>query len=64
MKNAPKIFDMALRKANSMSLINLSRYPISTPGPMRDTVLSAVQADLARDGCAVLKGLRDMPKSW
>lgn len=37
-------------------LIDLARYPIQHEGPERDTVLAAVRQDLARDGCAVLKG--------
>lgn len=37
-------------------LINLDRYPISAEGAARDAVLSAVRADLRRDGCAVIKG--------
>lgn len=39
---------------HATDLINLSRYPINGPG--RDAVLADVRADLARDGCAVLKG--------
>ncbi len=37
-------------------LIDLARYPIDRDGPARDVVLAQVRADLARDGCAVLKG--------
>jgi hypothetical protein len=37
-------------------LIDLDRYPISAEGAARDAVLSAVRADLRRDGCAVIKG--------
>lgn len=37
-------------------LIDYSRYPIDKAGPARDAVLAQVHADLARDGCAVLKG--------
>ena len=37
-------------------LIDLQRYPISTPGPARDAVLAEVRAGLAARGCAVLKG--------
>ncbi|MGH1578476.1 hypothetical protein [Planktotalea sp.] len=37
-------------------LIDLARYPINIAGPARDTVLARVRDDLARDGCAVLKG--------
>lgn len=36
------------------SLIDLARYPIDRHG--REEVISAVRADLAKDGCAVLKG--------
>lgn len=36
-------------------LIDLERYPIHQRGPERDAVLAQVRADLARDGCAVLK---------
>ncbi len=36
-------------------LIDLDRYPIATPGPARDALLASVRADLARDGCAVIK---------
>jgi len=41
---------------HARDLIDLNRYPIATPGPGRDAVLAAVRADLARDGCAVIKG--------
>ncbi|WP_120500812.1 hypothetical protein [Roseovarius sp. EL26] len=41
---------------HSHELINLARYPIDQDGPRRDKVLAHVRADLARDGCAVLKG--------
>lgn len=37
-------------------LINLETYPISTPGPARDALLSRVRGDLDTRGCAVLKG--------
>ena len=37
-------------------LINLERYPIHREGPERTALLAGVQGDLARDGCAVLKG--------
>ncbi|WP_306116657.1 MULTISPECIES: phytanoyl-CoA dioxygenase family protein [unclassified Roseovarius] len=37
-------------------LIDLARYPIHRDGAARDAVLAQVRADLARDGCAVLKG--------
>ncbi len=37
-------------------LIDLTRYPIATPGPRRTAVLAQVRADLARDGCAVIRG--------
>ena len=39
-----------------MSLIDLERYPIDTPGPARDAVVAQMRAALAEDGCAVLKG--------
>lgn len=41
---------------DAAALINLDRYPIHQQGPKRQAVLEAVQEDLARDGCAVLKG--------
>lgn len=41
--------------ANTNDLINLQDYPIDQTGPARDRVLARVQADLARDGCAVIK---------
>ncbi|SLN34202.1 hypothetical protein PEL8287_01679 [Roseovarius litorisediminis] len=41
---------------NEAHLINLDRYPIHRDCPERDAVLLQVRADLARDGCAVLKG--------
>ena len=37
-------------------LIDLQRYPIAAGGNARDAVLAQVRADLAVDGCAVLKG--------
>lgn len=37
-------------------LIDLDRYPIHLDGPERNAVLARVRRDLARDGCAVLKG--------
>ena len=37
-------------------MIDLVRYPIHEEGAARDAVLARVRADLARDGCAVLKG--------
>jgi hypothetical protein len=40
----------------SRDLIDLDRYPISTPGPARDAVLADVRAGLNARGCAVLKG--------
>ena len=36
-------------------LINLDAYPIHEDGPARDEVIEKVRADLAQDGCAVLK---------
>ena len=41
---------------HSGDLIDLDRYSIATPGPARSAVMAAVRRDLARDGCAVLKG--------
>lgn len=41
---------------SAAELIDLDRYPIHRDGPTRDAVLGKVRADLARDGCAVLKG--------
>jgi hypothetical protein len=38
------------------ALINLETYPIATPGPARDAVLTRVQGELNLRGCAVLKG--------
>ena len=37
-------------------LIDRGRYPIHQDGPARDAVLAKVRADLAQDGCAVIKG--------
>lgn len=37
-------------------LIDLKRYPIHQDGKLRNELLSKVHNDLARDGCAVLKG--------
>lgn len=36
--------------------IDLERYPIDRDGPARDAVIARVRAQLAEDGCAVLKG--------
>ena len=44
---------MALENA---TLIDVARYPIQTDGPKRNAILAQVHADLAQDGCAVLKG--------
>lgn len=38
------------------ALIDLARYPINVEGPEQDAILARVREDLARDGCAVLKG--------
>lgn len=43
-------------RVDANRLIDLERYPIHREGPARDAVLAQVRADLARDGCAVLKG--------
>ena len=40
----------------SHDYIDLSRYPVHEFGPARDAIIEQVQADLAKDGCAVLKG--------
>jgi len=37
-------------------LINLDQYPINQPGTELDRRIDAVRAELARDGCAVLRG--------
>ena len=37
-------------------LIDLETYPVSTPGPLRDAVLTRVRDQLELRGCAVLKG--------
>jgi len=39
----------------SSDLIDLKRYPIDREGPERDLLLDRIRADLARDGCAVIK---------
>jgi hypothetical protein len=38
------------------NFIDLERYPINQNGPGRDRLLAMVRAELAEDGCAVLKG--------
>ncbi|WP_137699962.1 HalD/BesD family halogenase [Marimonas lutisalis] len=38
------------------SFIDLDRYPIHQKGAAREALLARVRSDLARDGCAVLKG--------
>jgi hypothetical protein len=40
----------------AQDLINLDRYPIHADGEARAALIERVQKDLARDGCAVLKG--------
>ncbi|MEP0943601.1 MAG: hypothetical protein ABJH63_08115 [Rhizobiaceae bacterium] len=37
-------------------LIDLDRFPIHQPGPKLDALLKDIRANLAADGCAVLKG--------
>jgi len=37
-------------------IIDLESYPISTPGPLRDALLTRVRSELELRGCAVLKG--------
>ncbi|MGO4908907.1 hypothetical protein ACEN2J_11325 [Pseudorhodobacter sp. W20_MBD10_FR17] len=39
----------------STDLINYDRYPIHQDGAARNALLAQIRADLARDGCAVLK---------
>ncbi|MEZ5750432.1 MAG: hypothetical protein R3D60_00235 [Paracoccaceae bacterium] len=41
---------------HAKDLIDLDRYPISTPGAQRDAVMAQVRTDLNQRGCAVLKG--------
>lgn len=41
---------------SAAELIDYHRYPISRDGPEREALLARVRADLARDGCAVLRG--------
>lgn len=41
---------------DARELIDLNRYPIDQDGPHRDALLASVRSDLAKDGCAVLKG--------
>jgi len=41
---------------NASTLIDLDRYPIDKNGPARNQLVADVQAQLADDGCAVLKG--------
>ncbi|MDX1785516.1 MAG: phytanoyl-CoA dioxygenase family protein [Roseovarius sp.] len=40
---------------DASQMINLALYPIHRHGPERDAVLERVRADLAEDGCAVIK---------
>lgn len=41
---------------DARDLIDLDRYPIDREGAEREALLASVRADLATDGCAVLKG--------
>ncbi|MDG1066915.1 MAG: hypothetical protein P8P40_00860 [Sulfitobacter sp.] len=41
---------------HAANLINLAQYPIQRDCAERDAILEQVRCDLARDGCAVLKG--------
>lgn len=43
-------------KRSSADLINYAHFPIFADSPKRDAVIERVRSDLARDGCAVLKG--------
>ncbi|MEQ9259860.1 MAG: phytanoyl-CoA dioxygenase family protein [Roseovarius sp.] len=40
---------------DAASLIDLKTYPIDCPGPLRDALVEDVRAQLARDGCAVIR---------
>ncbi|WP_338548456.1 HalD/BesD family halogenase [Roseovarius phycicola] len=40
---------------HASDLIDLDRYPIHRDGPERDAIVAQVRADLARDGCAVIR---------
>ena len=40
---------------HASDLIELERYPIHCDGPERDAIVAQVRADLARDGCAVIR---------
>ena len=40
----------------TQNLIDQERFPLDRGEPKRDAVIARVRADLARDGCAVLKG--------
>ncbi len=42
--------------AQPETLIDLNRYPVHQTGAARDALLARIRADLAHDGCAVLKG--------
>ena len=39
----------------SSDLIDYDRFPINQPGPEPNALIERVRADLADDGCAVLK---------
>ncbi len=43
-------------RLKAKDLIDFERYPISTPGPLRDAILDRVHGALEVQGCAVLKG--------
>ena len=40
----------------AFDVIDLDRYPIHQAGEARDALIAQVRADLAKDGCAVIKG--------
>ena len=40
----------------AIDYIDTDRYPIAQPGPARDALIAGLRADLAANGCAVLKG--------
>lgn len=41
---------------DAADLIDLERYPIHVPGQARDALIARLRGELARDGCAVIKG--------
>jgi hypothetical protein len=43
-------------QASAIDTIDTARYPIDKPGAARDALIASLRAELASDGCAVLKG--------